>query len=206
MNDIILHLTAGQGPVECQWVVSKLATVFGKEAAAEGLTWALIETPQEKSTSLLLSINGQGAEAFSEARTGSIRWTGQSPYRPKNKRKNWYVGAKPAPTVDDVVELKNCDISYQAIRASGPGGQHMNKTDSAVRATHIPTGLSSVSQDQRSQFANKKVARLKLALIFEERRETALIKSKQNLWRQNRTLERGNEIRCYEGSKFKLRR
>ena len=205
MNDVILHLTAGQGPQECRWVISKLIDIFGQEATAEGLAWTLVEIGQDNPASLLLSIRGQRGEAFAAARTGSIRWIGHSPYRPKCRRKNWYVGVKRAPTVEDLEELKNSDIRYQAIRASGPGGQHVNKTDSAVRATHIPTGLSSVSQDQRSQVANKKIALLKLALIFEERREMASIKAKQKLWRQNKTVERGNEIRCYEGSQFTLR-
>lgn len=205
MKNIILHITAGQGPKECQWVVSKLANVFGKEAAKLGLECTLLERPDETASSLLLSVSGKGCEAFADERTGSIRWIGESPFRPKHKRKNWYVGVKPIPNADDVPELKDQDIKYQAIRASGPGGQHVNKTDSAVRATHIPTGITSVSQDQRSQFANKKIARLKLVLIFEEQRELTESKSKADFWQQNRELERGNEVRCYEGVKFKLR-
>jgi peptide chain release factor len=205
MKNIILHITAGQGPKECQWVVLKLADVFGKEANKLGLECELLERPDEAVSSLLLSVSGKGCEAFAAERTGSIRWIGESPFRPKHKRKNWYVGVKPMPNADDVPDLKDQDIKYQAIRASGPGGQHVNKTDSAVRATHIPTGITSVSQDQRSQFANKKIARLKLALIVEEQRELAANKSKADVWQQNRELERGNEVRCYEGVKFRRR-
>lgn len=206
MNNVILHLTAGPGPKECQWVVSRLAEVFRNEANALGLKCELVDGSNELSASLLLSVAGKDCEFFGADRTGSIRWIGESPFRPKHKRKNWYVAVKPAPSVDDIPELKESDIQYQGIRSSGPGGQHVNKTDSAVRATHLPTGIASVSQDQRSQFANRKIARLKLALIFEERQQTEISKSKQVLWKQGWELERGNEIRCYEGPKFRLRR
>ena len=204
MSSIIMHITAGQGPRECQWVAARLAAIFEKEAAAEGLTCALLE-PAEEAASLLMLVEGDGAEAFVAARTGSIRWIGESPFRPNHKRKNWYVGVRPAPDADAVPDLHERDIDYQTMRASGPGGQHVNKTDSAVRATHRPTGLSCVSQDQRSQFANKKIARLKLAMLFEEQRERALAQSKGDLWQQNRELERGNEVRCYEGPRFRLK-
>ncbi|MEO9469797.1 peptide chain release factor H [Parasphingorhabdus sp.] len=205
MNNIILHITAGQGPKECQWVVFRLAEAFRKEASALRLSCEIIHDAKEASASLLLSVTGKGCETFAAERTGTIRWIGESPFRSRHKRKNWYVGVKRAPDFDDIPKLQDGDIKYQAIRASGPGGQHVNKTDSAVRATHIPTGVSSISQDQRSQFANKKIARMKLALIFEEQKEMELSRSKQGLWQQSRELEKGNEVRCYEGHKFKLK-
>jgi len=206
MSDIILHISAGQGPQECLWVVQKLALAFAKEAEKTGLKCVPLEQMDEAAVSILLTVSGEGADAFAAERTGSIRWIGESPFRPKHKRKNWYVGVKLVPAVADVPDIKDSDIRYQAIRASGPGGQHVNKTDSAIRATHIPTGATSVSQDQRSQFANKKIARMKLALAFQEQKESALSRSKNDLWQQNREVERGNEVRCYEGAKFKLRK
>lgn len=206
MTDIILQITAGQGPQECRWVVSRLAEVFRQEAIALGLTCKLINDATKTSASLLLSVGGKGCEIFAADRTGSICWIGESPFRPKHRRKNWYVGVKPMPDVEGIPEFDDKDINYQTIRASGPGGQHANKTDSAVRATHLPTGMSSLSQDQRSQFANKKIARLKLAVIFEEQKQSERDKSKLGFWQQHRALERGNEVRCYEGLRFRLKR
>lgn len=205
MKEVILHLSAGQGPKECQWVVANLARIFAREAKAQGLDCKLLERTGDTAASLLLSVEGEGCEGFAADRIGTIRWIGNSPFRPRHKRKNWYAGVSLAPSPADTPQLKDADIKYQAIRASGPGGQHVNKTDSAVRATHEPTGLSVVSQEQRSQFANKKIARLKLAIALEETREASKANSKTDLWRQNRDLERGNEVRCYEGGKFKLR-
>lgn len=206
MTTIILHVTAGQGPDECKWVAARLAEVFGKEAAREGVSCEPLEPVADLSASIMLRVEGAGAEAFVTAREGTIRWIGTSTLRPSHKRKNWFVGVARVPEVDDADELQERDLVYQSLRASGPGGQHVNKTESAVRVTHVPTGLVAVSQDQRSQHANKKVARLKLALLLRERAERNVADAKSALWAKNHDLERGNAVRTYEGSAFKLKR
>lgn len=203
---IILHISAGQGPDECKWVVAKLAETFCKEAAKEGATCEPLDPITGPTASLMLRIEGEGAEAFAAARTGTIRWIGTSPFRPTHKRKNWFVGVTRVSETDDLAELTDRDITYQSMRASGPGGQHVNKTESAIRATHTPTGLTATSQSQRSQQANKKLARLKLAILLRAQHEAAIAGGKAALWEQNQTVERGNAVRTYEGDKFKLRR
>jgi peptide chain release factor len=202
---VILHLSSGQGPAECAWVVTQLAVAFAREAAAEGLVCEPVEPIASPCTSALLRVIGDGALAFVAARTGTIRWIGTSPFRPTHKRRNWFVAVKPAPAAEDVPDFRDTEVRYETTRASGPGGQHVNKTDSAVRATHIPTGLTSFSQDQRSQFANKKIARLKLAMLFDDRRRQGAEDGKRALWNQNRALERGNAVRTYEGIGFRMR-
>jgi len=203
---ILLHISAGQGPDECKWVVAKLAEAFSKEAAKEGARCEPLEPITGPAASIMLRIEGDNAEAFVVARTGTIRWIGTSPFRPTHKRKNWFVGVTRVSEIDDVSDLDERDITYQSMRASGPGGQHVNKTESAIRATHTPTGLTAVSQDQRSQHANKKIARLKLALMFRERQEASVAGSKTEAWERNNQVERGNAVRTYEIEKFRLRR
>ncbi len=205
MTEVVLHISAGQGPEECRWVVTQLAAAFGREAAAIGLACEVLEPVSGPAPSLLLAIRGPASNAFAEARTGTIRWIGTSPFRPTHKRRNWFVGVTRLSDAAESPDLREEDIAYQTMRASGPGGQHVNKTDSAVRATHVPTGLTTTAQDQRSQFANRKLARLKLAMLLDERRRQAEADDRRDRWDRNHDLERGNAVRSYEGAKFRLK-
>jgi peptide chain release factor len=205
MTEIILHLSSGQGPKECEWAVAELARALCREGAAAALTCEPVEPIAGPVASALLRISGPSAEAFAAACVGTVRWIGTSPFRPLHKRRNWFVGVRRIEADIETFDLRDDDIRFQTFRASGPGGQHVNKTDSAVRATHLPTGLTTMSQDQRSQFANKKVARLKLAVLLDDRRRADEADGKRVLWDQNRELERGNAVRTYEGERFRLR-
>lgn len=207
MNDIILNITAGEGPKECQWVVVKLATAYCREALKLGVKADILwdGEAQSVSSSCLVKVSGKAVEDFAAARVGTVRWIGQSPFRRHHKRKNWYVGVSKAPDIKDVPELREQDISYQTLKASGPGGQHVNKTESAVRATHVPTGLTVVSQAERSQFANKRITRMKLAMRLQAQRFDAEAERQGEMWSAHKTLERGNEVRVYEGPKFRFR-
>lgn len=208
MSERVLNITAGDGPKECQWVVVRLAVSYCREAVKSGLSAEILWDGEASQTmpSCLVKISGKGVDDFIRPRVGTIRWIGQSPFRRNHKRKNWFVGVSKAPDLADVLELRETDISYQTLKASGPGGQHVNKTESAVRATHRPTGLTVVSQAERSQFANKKLTRLKLAMLLQARRIEAENQRDTAMWTAHKTLERGNEVRIYEGPKFRLKR
>ncbi|QUL37186.1 peptide chain release factor H [Erythrobacter sp. JK5] len=206
MTEAILHLTSGKGPAECRWVVAQLAKAFADEAARIGVTCEVLDAQEELPASLFMRVSGDGALAFVRERTGTILWIGESPFRPRHKRRNWFVGVSLAPIPDDVPDLRDSDIDFQAMRASGPGGQHVNKTDSAVRATHRPTGLVATAQEQRSQHANRKLAKLKLAMLLEDRRSGASDDVRHERWSLHQQLERGNPVRTYTGPKFKLRK
>src|SRR3569833_1063645 len=142
---VVLHLSAGQGPEECRWVVWRLVRAFADEAAADGLSCVPVEPVDGPVASALLRVEGEGAEAFARARTGTIRWIGTSPFRPMHKRRNWFVAVSEIAEGEDTPDLREADIRYQSYRASGPGGQHVNTTDSAVRAVHVPSGLTTTS-------------------------------------------------------------
>lgn len=115
------------------------------------------------------------------------------------------MGVALAPSLETVPDLHDEDIEFQTMRASGPGGQHVNKTDSAVRATHRPTGLVSTAQEQRSQHANRKLAKLKLAIMLEDRRSGARKDAQLEQWSSHQNLERGNPVPTYTGPLFKLK-
>lgn len=205
MTGVILHLSSGHGPKECEWIVFQLALALCSEGRSAGVACTLVEPITGPVASALLSVSGTKAEAFSADCIGTIRWVGTSPFRPLHKRRNWFVGVQRISTDTKTPDLRDEDIRYQTLRASGPGGQHVNKTDSAVRATHLPTGLTTLSQDQRSQFANKKIARIKLAMLLDDRRRANEAGGKRARWDQSRELERGNAVRTYEGERFKRR-
>lgn len=204
MSEVVLHLSAGTGPEECRWVVGQLARVFEREGARAGIRCEAVEAVEGNPASLLLGVTGEGAEAFARARTGTILWIGASPFRPLHRRRNWFVGVSRVPPPEEFEDLRDEDITYQAMRASGPGGQHVNKTDSAIRAIHRPTGLATVVQSQRSQHANRKLARLKLTVMLAERAQDDARAGRQAEWLRNRNLERGNAVRTYRGPKFDL--
>lgn len=203
MTEITLHLTSGKGPDECRWVVAQLAKAFIREGKQLGVTCKVLDVQEGLPASLLLSVSGDQAQVFASERTGTIQWVGDSPFRPGHKRRNWFVGVGLAPSPENVPDLRDEDIAFQTMRASGPGGQHVNKTDSAVRATHRPTGLVATAQEQRSQHANRKLAKLKLALILEERRVQASDLARQAHWSDHQNLERGQAVRTYIGPLFK---
>ncbi|HYD14761.1 MAG TPA: peptide chain release factor H, partial [Hyphomicrobium sp.] len=137
MSDRIwLQITSGRGPAECQLAVAKLADVLEKEARKAGLACEVLDVVdgRERGTALsaLLSVEGEGARAFAANSRGSVLWICPSPVRPGHKRKNWFVGVELlAPPDAGNVVLRTADVVFEAMRASGPGGQHVNKTESA---------------------------------------------------------------------------
>ncbi|MEP7094185.1 MAG: peptide chain release factor H, partial [Flavobacterium sp.] len=140
--------------------------------------------------------------AFVNSWIGTIQWIGQSQFRKFHKRKNWFVGIFEIEK-STATEISENDIQYQAMRSYGAGGQHVNKVSSAVRATHIPTGISVVSMDSRSQHQNKKLATERLLQKFKEETVKQFKAEFQTQWMNQLQIQRGNPIRVFQGSDFK---
>ncbi len=130
----------------------------------------------------------------------SILWVCESPYRKQHKRKNWFLSGAELVPPDATTGIG--EIRYEATRASGPGGQHVNKTDSAIRATHVATGLSVKVQSQRSQHANKKLAAQLLAVKLAGLAQAAEDNVRAERHMQHREAERGNAQRVFVGLAF----
>ncbi len=202
---VYLHITAGRGPAECTWVVAQFVKYIHQQADQKGFDVTTINREQGTQNgtlkSALLSLEGKSAKKFCEEIEGSILWIGKSPYRKFHKRKNWFVGVQQVfPT--QLNEWNEKDISFETMRASGAGGQHVNKTETAVRVMHLPTKVSAISQDSRSQHQNKKLAleRLKVLLLAHEKEQ--LMNQNTQQWEQHLSLERGNPVKIFEGRKF----
>ncbi len=204
---ILFQLTANTGPAECCLAVRHALHALVREGGKSGVKVEVLEEQagpaHDTYSSVLLGLasreDNAAARELAERWSGTLQWICESPYRPGHKRKNWFIGgavhAAPAP-------LPDSEIRYDTLHASGPGGQHVNKTASAVRATHVATGISVRVQSQRSQLANRQLAaRLlagKLAALADNRAEAA--KAQRRL--QHTQTQRGNAQRTFVGKSF----
>ncbi len=202
----IIQFTAGNGPIECTWVVAKTFKIFLKELEQFGLQHLVLNTQSGdlngtlKST--LVEVKGDDVEDFIKHWKGTIKWVGTSTYRPNHKRKNWFIGVHEIPK-NQVLQFKPSEFQYSAFRSSGPGGQHVNKVSSAIRAVYLPTKTSVVVMESRSQHQNKKIARIRLIEKLEEKRLELLTAQDKESWQQHQQLERGSPVRVFNGSDFK---
>lgn len=201
MEEKLIQITSGKGPEECERVVAKVLEKMLTYARSSNLNATVIEAVKGRMPETLLSVlfvvQGKGVAEFCKQWEGTVQWMAQSPYRKFHKRKNWFVGV----VVHDMMnqfKWNEKDVAYQTMRASGPGGQHVNKTESAVRATHVPSGISVTASDERSQLMNKKEAteRLKNKLISWQFAQVN--KAIMEQWMEHNTLERGNAVMVFK--------
>jgi len=203
---IWLQISSARGPDECCWVVRHLVRELSSEAARLAVTVTTLETvPNERGRgvrSVLLSLSGHDAARLAKKWQGTIQWTGRSPFRPHHRRRNWFVSVQIF-TEPRAEEIDIRDFHLEACRASGPGGQHVNKRDSAVRAVHQPSGLSVRVESERSQHRNRALALAKLAAQLREVTAQRQGEARDDRWTQHNTLERGNAKRIYRGEQFR---
>lgn len=197
-NKRFLQISSGRGPAECCRVVALVLEKIMKQAKELNLTTEVIDREEGQMNrtlfSAILLIEGERVGDIEKEWLGTVQWISKSPYRIHHQRKNWFVGVN-AIDLTKEMEANSNDFEYQTLRASGPGGQHVNKTESAVRAIHILSGLSVTASDQRSQLQNKKLATERLLLkLAAWNIEQAMQKAQEN-WNNHNKLERGNPVK-----------
>lgn len=201
-----LQMTAGRGPAECCLAVAGLVPRLLAEAEAEGLHADVLEAcpgPVPRSlASALVSLTGEGAERFASTWEGTVCWIAKSPLRPQHKRKNWFVSVSLLLAAADGAAFDARDVEITTLRAGGPGGQHVNKTASAVRVVHRATGLSTVAREERSQHRNRALALARLRSMLDDMRQDEVRQSERERWRRHDALERGQAVRTYTGERF----
>lgn len=201
-----LLITSGRGPAECRIALAKFVSVLKREAEAFGLSTAIVEGPSPDRIgpgSVIVVLYGDDAQTFAKDWTGSIQWIARSPVRPHHKRRNWFIGVFDLPPMPEAsIPLDERDVRFESFRAGGPGGQHQNTTESAVRAVHIPTGLCAIARDERSQHRNKALALERLAELLRLREEIAVMAERQNAQALHDCLERGKPVKRFRGDAF----
>lgn len=206
METKILQITSARGPAECCLAVALTLKEMIAEIKRARLNYEIINRTSGGMngtlSSALIKIEGEGADSFAETWAGVLLWICKSPYREFHKRKNWFIGINEI-NVGSTSELNERDITFQTMRSSGPGGQNVNKTETAVRAIHKPTGLFASCNTSRSQLQNKQLAIARLKEKYYEWQNERMAKTDLGSpWEKNTKLERGNAKRIYKGEKF----
>jgi peptide chain release factor len=204
MSTVLLCITAGRGPTECRDAIGLILRELRNEAerfnvSVEG------ENSDVSAGSAVVSIAGEGAEQFAKSWEGTILWKAKSGIRSRAQRKNWFVAVKRMDPPSQMPGLAQCDLRFETLRAGGPGGQHQNRTESAVRAVHVPTGISVLARDERSQYRNKAIAVLRLRELLGAVDQLHQSKAAAKDWRAKIAVERGHPVRTYVGVNFVLR-
>jgi peptide chain release factor len=193
---LYLQITTGRGPAECSLALHHLT----QKLLAEG-PGALLERASPQSS--IIRLTGDGAEAYARSYAGTILWVCEDALSTNRKRKNWFLGVNVIELPDlETIVVREDDLKWEAMRASGPGGQAVNKGEAAVRLTHVPTGLTVISQDERSQKQNRRIAlaRLRQALNDKHRVQCALLE--RAIWMNHNNVERGQPVRTFTGQDF----
>jgi peptide chain release factor 2 len=186
-GDAVVTIHAGTGGTDAQDWAEILLRMYQRWAADRGFEIELLEaSPGEEAglKSATFTVKGENAYGILKAERGVHRLVRLSPFDQAHRRHTSFAQVIVSPLLSDdgEVEIDEGDLRIDTYRASGAGGQHVNKTDSAVRITHIPTGIVVSVQNERSQSSNKQTAmrilRSRLAELAEEAREAELAKER----------------------------
>jgi len=201
-NDCFLEIHSGAGGTESQDWASMLLRMYLRWAEKRGFKVELVEeSPGEEAgiKSATLKITGQFAYGWAKTESGVHRLVRISPFNSQGKRMTSFASCWVFPIVDDNIEIEilDKDLRIDTYRASGAGGQHINKTDSAIRITHIPTGIVVQCQTSRSQHRNRAEAFAMLRSRMYER-ELSIREAAANAINSQKTDNSwGNQIRSY---------
>ena len=201
-NNAILDIHPGAGGTESQDWGSMLFRMYQRWAEKSGYQVEILDYQSGDEAgikSVTMAINGHNAYGYLKSEKGVHRLVRISPFDSNSRRHTSFVSVEVTPEIDDTVEVEinNDDLRVDTFRASGAGGQHINKTSSAIRITHIPTGIVTQSQSQRSQIQNRETAmKLLKAKLYQKQLEEQEAQL-QEIKGEQKDIAWGSQIRSY---------
>ena len=208
-NNAILIVNAGAGGTEaCDWaaMIIRMHTLWAESKGYE-ITWLdQLQGEEAGIKNAILLIKGDYAYGYLKSESGVHRLVRISPFDANKRRHTSFASVDCIPELSDEIkiDIKEADLKIDTFRAGGKGGQHVNKTDSAVRITHLPTGIVTQCQNERSQFKNKTMAMklLKAKLYEKEQRKKA--EKTACSYDSKKDIEWGSQIRSYVLHPYKM--
>ena len=201
-NKAIVSLHAGAGGTEsCDWA-SMLFRMYSRWADKKGFSLTILDSLDGEEAgikSITFEVNGENAYGYLKSEKGVHRLVRISPFNAAGKRQTSFVSCDVMPDIEEDIdiEIKDEDIRIDTYRSSGAGGQHINKTSSAIRITHYPTGIVVQCQNERSQFQNKDKAMQMLKAKLYLLRQEELAQKAAGIRGEVTDIGWGNQIRSY---------
>jgi peptide chain release factor 2 len=201
-SNAIMVIHSGEGGIDAQDWAEMLLRMYVKWAASSGFKSEILDTTEGEEAGIkngTLEITGSNAYGHARAEAGSHRLVRLSPFDSAHRRHTSFALVEVLPEIesDTEIDLNLDDVRVDTYRASGAGGQHVNKTSSAVRLTHLPTGIVVTCQNERSQIQNRETAFKILRARLLERKMNAEADEKAKLKGEHTAAGFGNRIRSY---------